>query len=84
LQLEGMQGGAPATLDLADLAVAADGDTAPDRYDMAYKFRYFQGLEAQFELPVGFEPHRLNVELAPAEARAEHVTRSFEWSAVAR
>ena len=76
LQLAGLQDGQMTTLDVAQLA--ADED-----YDMAYQFRYFQGLEAELVLPVGFEPQQVNVEIWPSEARAERLSQTFEWSQVA-
>jgi hypothetical protein len=78
LQLEGVRDGQMASLDVADL-VAEGSD-----YDMAYEFRYFQGLECEIVLPVGFEPQRLAVEIAPSEQRAERQSQSFEWAAIAR
>jgi len=77
LQLEGLQDGQMVSFDVAQLVVA-DED-----YDMAYQFRYFQGLEAEIALPVGFEPQQVNVEILPGEARAERLSQTFEWSAVA-
>jgi len=74
LQIEGLRDGQMASLDGSQL-VAGDG-----RYDMAYDFRYFQGLETELELPLGFEPQRINVEIWPNEAKAEKVYQSFEWS----
>jgi hypothetical protein len=76
LQLEGVQDGRMTALDAADLV--------PDKaaYDMAYEFRYFQGLESELVLPVGFEPGRFRVEIAPNDAHAEKVEQSFEWSDV--
>jgi hypothetical protein len=76
LQLEGIKDGQTAIFDAAELAVAESG------YDMDYEFRYFQGLETEVALPLGFEPMRVNVEIWPNEARAERRTESFEWSAV--
>jgi hypothetical protein len=76
LQLAGLVDGQMRSFDLAELA------NENGSYDMAYEFRYFQGLEAEFTVPLGFEPERLNVEIWPKEARAERVTESFEWSAV--
>jgi hypothetical protein len=84
LRVEGLGDGEPAAYDLADLAVDWEGADGPQQYDMSYEFRYFQGLEGAIELPVGFEPARLYVEVDPAEARAEHVSRSFEWAQVIR
>jgi len=76
LQLEGVQDGRMTALDAADLV--------PDKanYDMAYEFRYFQGLECEVILPVGFEPGRFRVEIAPNDAHAEKVEQSFEWTDV--
>ena len=77
LQLEGTQDGQMASFDAAELA-ADDAN-----YDMAYEFRYFQGLECELALPPGFEPARVNVEIWPNESRSQKVAQSFEWSAVA-
>jgi hypothetical protein len=76
LQLEGMRDGQTASFDAVELA-AERGD-----YDMDYEFRYFQGLECELALPVGFEPARVNVEIWPNDARATKVNQSYEWSAI--
>ena len=77
LQLEGIQDGQMASFDVAELVVPGES------YDMAYEFRYFQGLEAELALPAGFEPQRMTVEISPNEARAEHINQTFEWPAIA-
>lgn len=77
LQLEGVQDGQTAAFDAAE--VVAPGQP----YDMAYEFRYFQGIETELALPVGFEPQRVTVEIWPNEARAERINQTFEWAAVA-
>lgn len=77
LQLEGIKDGQMASFDAAEL-VAAGGS-----YDMAYEFRYFQGLETELTLPSGFEPQRMIVEIWPNEARAERINQTFEWPAIA-
>ena len=77
LQLEGIQDGQMASFDVAELVVPGEP------YDMAYEFRYFQGLEAELALPVGFEPQRMTVEISPNESRAEHINQTFEWPAIA-
>ncbi|HUO68604.1 MAG TPA: DUF6776 family protein, partial [Gammaproteobacteria bacterium] len=76
LQIEGVQDGRMTALDAADLV--------PDKaaYDMAYEFRYFQGLESELILPVGFEPGRFRVEIVPNDPHAEKVEQSFEWTDV--
>ncbi|HET8699300.1 MAG TPA: DUF6776 family protein [Gammaproteobacteria bacterium] len=78
LQLEGLRDGQMTSLNVADLVPEGDD------YDMAYQFRYFQGLECDIVLPVGFEPQRLDVEIVPSEPRGEHQSQSFEWAHVAR
>jgi hypothetical protein len=80
LHLEGTRDGQPASYDLEEL-VPAEGSEAGD-YDMAYAFRYFQGLECELVLPVGFEPANLLVEIWPSEPRGERVDQTFEWSAI--
>lgn len=77
LQLEGIQDGQMTSFDVAELVV-------PDEpYDMAYEFRYFQGLETELALPLDFEPQRVAVEIWPNEARAERINQTFDWPAVA-
>jgi hypothetical protein len=73
LQLEGVQEGQTASFDVAELVAAGTA------YDMAYEFRYFQGLEADLSLPSGFEPQRVTVEIWPSEARAERINQTFDW-----
>ena len=50
--------------------------------EFAYGFRYFQGLEKELILPVGFEPDRVDVEIWPTEPRGQPVTQSFQWAAI--
>lgn len=76
LQLEGIKDGQMTSFDAAELVAAGE-------YDMAYEFRYFQGLEAELALPSGFEPQRVIVEIWPNEARAERINQTFEWPAIA-
>ncbi len=77
LQLEGVQNGQTVAYDAAELVVPGEP------YDMAYEFRYFQGLEAELALPLGFEPQRVAVEIWPNEARAERINQTFDWPTVA-
>jgi hypothetical protein len=77
LQLEGMQDGQMVSFDAAELV------TPGEPYEMGYEFRYFQGLETELALPVGFEPQRMIVEVWPNEARAERINQTFEWPAIA-
>jgi hypothetical protein len=77
LQVEGTLDGQPASHDVRDLI------TEGGVYDMDFEFRYFQGLECEIVLPVGFEPERLLVEIVPSEKRAEHVNQTFQWAVIA-
>lgn len=78
LRFQGSLNGQMVSYGLNDLAAPDSGN------DMTYAFRYFQGLESELVLPVGFEPDRIDVEVVPGEARADHVNQSFEWSAVSK
>jgi hypothetical protein len=73
LQLEGIQDGQTVSFDAAELAVPGE------LYDMAYEFRYFQGLETELALPGTFEPQQVAVEIWPNEARAERINQTFDW-----
>jgi hypothetical protein len=77
LQLEGVQDGQTVSFDAAELVAAGEP------YDMAYEFRYFQGLETELALPSGFEPLLVAVEIWPNEARAERINQRFDWPTVA-
>ncbi len=74
--IAGTRDGQPVELDLGDLVA----DDSID--DLAYAFRYFQDLEEELVLPVGFEPNRIDVEIWPREPRGEQVSQSFQWSAI--
>jgi hypothetical protein len=62
-----------------DLEQLATDDASPE---LNYGFRYFQSLELELSLPVGFQPDTVEVEIWPTEPRGEPVTQSFQWSAV--
>jgi len=62
-----------------DLEQLATGGAPPE---LSYGFRYFQSLEQELSLPVGFQPDTVEVEIWPTEPRGEPVTQSFQWSAV--
>ena len=50
--------------------------------EIDYGFRYFQSLEEDLVLPVGFEPATVEVEVRPREPRGEPLTQSFPWESV--
>jgi hypothetical protein len=59
LTLAGTQDGQAAEVELADLAVPEQAS------ELRYKFRYFQSLEQEIELPQGFEPATVEIVVAP-------------------
>ncbi len=76
LNVMGKRGGEVVELGLGDLV--AEG--APG--ELSYGFRYFQGLQQELVLPVGFEPDRVTVEIWPREPRGEQILQSFQWDAI--
>ena len=76
LRISGILNGEDVDLALEDLG-EADGES-----ELAYGFRYFQGLEQDLRLPEGFEPETVEVEVRPTQPRGEPLTRTFQWAAV--
>jgi len=76
LRVAGTRDGEETEFALEDLV--ADGGPA----ELAYGFRYFQALQQELLLPVGFEPDRLDVEIWPQEPRGQSVRQSFRWSEI--
>jgi len=76
LRVVGNRDGEETEFALEDLV--ADGEPA----ELAYGFRYFQDLQQELLLPVGFEPDRLDVEIWPQEPRGQSVRQSFRWSEI--
>lgn len=74
ISVAGRLDGRAAELDYPD--VAAGPQPAP----LEYEFRYFQTLERELALPVGFEPDTVTVEIRPAEPEGEAVLQRFDWS----
>jgi hypothetical protein len=73
LRVEGTQGGLPISLDVARLAAGA----APPA---KYGFRYLQEINYPLQLPPGFEPQRLLIQLQPAQKDALPVRQVYGWS----
>ena len=75
LNVEGTQDGQETILGLADLAGEAKGKSG-----LAFSFRYFQNLQADLVLPVGFAPARVTVKLTPNGKSAKSLEKSFVWA----
>lgn len=76
LSVEGSLGGKMQHLAWSDLRQEPNAAGAP------YSFKYFQQVEGDFLLPVGFQPLRAVVRLVPANGAA--VEESFAWSDATR
>lgn len=76
LKVLGTREGKQTELALRDVAV--DDDTT----ELAYAFRYFEALEQDLELPKGFSPQTLQVEISPSSPRGDPTTQEFQWSMV--
>ncbi len=76
LKIAGTRDGKALELALKDVAVDDHTDELP------YAFRYFQALEQEVELPVGFMPDTVQVQIAPSAPHRDATTQEFRWSAV--
>lgn len=48
---------------------------------LAFRFRYFQNLEAELELPTGFKPERITLQIQPNRPGSKAVTQTLLWPA---
>jgi hypothetical protein len=72
--IDGLAGGKPQSLKFGDVSVA--------RYaTLAYSFRYFQDYDEAVQLPPGFEPTRIGVELFTARDSTHGFKQAFVWKA---
>lgn len=72
IEIEGVQDNKPLQLSLAD----ARGQRAGEA-DLKFRFRYFQNVEQDIELPPGFEPRAVNVEVRTSKLAP--VRESYPW-----
>lgn len=75
LALEGARDGKQVSYALSDLMI---GDVAGPK--MGFSFRYFQNFERELQLPDGFVPDRVMVEVSPKGRSAKAIRQAFEWS----
>jgi hypothetical protein len=76
INIDGLQQGKPSTLSFPQVA--------PNRrVSLAYSFRYFQDYDEPIQLPAGFEPTRVGIEIHSSRDRdASHSFRqAFVWKA---
>lgn len=72
LAVLGIDRGKPRQLALREI-------TAPKTRELAFRFKYFQNLEAQVELPDGFIPQSVEVKVIPSDRYESALQRTFNW-----
>jgi len=73
LSVDGELGGGEKTLDLAAL-------TGGRQRDLRYDFRYFQDFDQELNLPAGFKPAHLVVEVQSNRRDVTPLSQTFLWS----
>lgn len=69
--VQGVQDGAPQTLDFKELS-------PNNSVTESFQFRYFQKLAGDIRLPAGFMPRAVQVEISSAGRKS--ITKTFPWS----
>lgn len=72
IKVNGSQAGVPKSLSLAEVS-------QPRRETWNFRFRYFQSLQGELQLPVDFEPETIRVEIQPADKSKPALARTFGW-----
>lgn len=72
LEVEGLRSGEPVTLALSEI-------TEKSVKDLSYRFKYFQNIEGDIELPENFEPLRMNVEILPGGRQDDKIDKTIDW-----
>ena len=71
IQLEGRQGDLEAVLPLADVSERSGS--------IRFRFRYFQNIDGEMTIPVGFEPQAITVVAQATGRDDQRLERSFSW-----
>jgi hypothetical protein len=74
LAIEGLLRGKPVNLSLYQVSVAK-------RAGLAYSFRYFQDYDEPVQLPAGFEPTRIDIEIHAGKDALHGFRQAFVWKA---
>jgi hypothetical protein len=72
--IDGLQGGKPRNLSLYEVSPARHAG-------LAYSFRYFQDYDEAVQLPQGFEPTRIDIELHSGKDIKNGFRQAFVWKA---
>lgn len=74
--IEGLQNGTARLVSLNEVSVDAT-------LEMAFKFRNFKRFDASMQMPGGFVPQRVFVELQPNDKKPSKINKVFDWPATA-
>ncbi len=72
LFVEGLQDNEPKTLDLSVLSEKSVKE-------LNYRFKYFQNLEGDLELPRGFRPMRATAQILPGGRKQDIIEKTIDW-----
>jgi len=72
LYVEGLQNNEPKTLDLSALSENSVKE-------LNYRFKYFQNLEGDLELPRGFRPMRATTQILPGGRQQDMIEKTIDW-----
>jgi hypothetical protein len=75
MQVNGVQSGREALLDLAEVAASSDNR-------MSFRFKNFQSLEGKLVLPENFQPKDVLVNVSPTTRGIKQIERSYEWNTI--
>lgn len=70
--VDGLQNAQPKRLALAEISESGDDK-------IAYRFRYFQTVEGDVQLPEGFRPERVTLQAVPSTAPRLPLEWTFDW-----
>lgn len=70
--VEGALNGVSTNLELSKL-------TEKSVKDLNYRFKYFQSLEGNIQLPKGFQPMRVRVQVLPWGRQEDEIVKSINW-----
>jgi hypothetical protein len=74
IMIDGLSQGKPVSLDFARVSPGA-------RASLAYSFKYFQDYDEAVQLPAGFEPTRIGVEIHTGRDASHGFRQAFVWKA---
>jgi hypothetical protein len=76
ITIDGLQQGKPSSVTLGQIASSR-------RVSLAYSFRYFQDYDEPIQLPQGFEPTRVGIEIHSGKDRdpSHSFRQAFVWKA---